>query len=170
MALNAYLKLAGAVHGQIKGGSIQKGREQQIVVIGYNHEIISPRDAATGQATGKRQHLPLTIIKEIDKSSPLLLSALATNEKMTDFQLRFYTSGRTSGRVGATGAEVNHFTITLQDATISAIKSIMLNNKVPEFLKRNEYEEISFVYKTITWLWTEGNLESSDEWDMYNER
>jgi len=36
------------------------------------HEIVSPRDAASGQATGKRSHSPITITKEIDKSSPLL--------------------------------------------------------------------------------------------------
>ncbi len=29
-------------------------------------------DAASGMATGKRQHKPLTITKELDKASPLL--------------------------------------------------------------------------------------------------
>jgi hypothetical protein len=35
-------------------------------------EIVSPRDSASGLPTGKRQHKPLTITKELDRSSPLL--------------------------------------------------------------------------------------------------
>lgn len=30
----------------------------------------APRDAASGQASGKRMHKPLTIVKEVDKTSP----------------------------------------------------------------------------------------------------
>jgi hypothetical protein len=37
------------------------GREDQIQVIAINYAIKSPRDAASGQATGKRRHKPLTI-------------------------------------------------------------------------------------------------------------
>jgi hypothetical protein len=32
--------------------------------------VKSPRDAASGMATGKRQHSPVTVRKELDKSSP----------------------------------------------------------------------------------------------------
>src|SRR5205085_1119456 len=41
------------------------------------------RDVATGQATGRRQHTPLTIIKEWGASTPQLFQALATNELLT---------------------------------------------------------------------------------------
>lgn len=34
--------------------------------------VVSPRDAASGLPTGKRQHAPVTITKELDKSTPLL--------------------------------------------------------------------------------------------------
>jgi len=37
--------------------------------ITFEQEIISPRDAASGLPTGKRQHKPFTIIKELDSSS-----------------------------------------------------------------------------------------------------
>ena len=36
------------------------------------HEIKSPRDSASGQATGKRMHKPCTVTKEWSASSPLL--------------------------------------------------------------------------------------------------
>lgn len=37
------------------------------------HAVKSPRDVASGQATGKRMHKPFVIIKEWEKSSPLLM-------------------------------------------------------------------------------------------------
>ncbi|WP_044246058.1 type VI secretion system tube protein Hcp, partial [Chondromyces apiculatus] len=48
MALAAYLRLKGQTQGDIKGSVIQKGREDSIMVIAVSHEIISPRDAASG--------------------------------------------------------------------------------------------------------------------------
>lgn len=37
--------------------------------------VVSPKDAASGLPTGKRQHKPMTISKELDKSSPKLAQA-----------------------------------------------------------------------------------------------
>ncbi len=34
------------------------------------HEIVAPRDLATGQASGKRMHKPVTFTKSIDAASP----------------------------------------------------------------------------------------------------
>ncbi len=43
-----------------------------------SHEIISPRDPASGLPTGKRMHKPFVITKELDKSTPLLSTSLGT--------------------------------------------------------------------------------------------
>ena len=86
MVLNAYLKLKGQKQGTIKGSVTQKGREGKIAVIAVTHEIISPRDAASGLPTGKRMHKPFVITKvitkKLDKSSPLLYNALVNNENI----------------------------------------------------------------------------------------
>lgn len=37
-----------------------------------NPAVVSPRDAASGLATGKRQHKPVTITKPLEPSTPLL--------------------------------------------------------------------------------------------------
>ncbi len=89
MALNAYLKITGSKQGLIKGSCIQKGKEGLIEVIAFEHEIISPRDVATGQATGKRQHQPLVVTKELDKSTTALIQALIQNETLPSFELKF---------------------------------------------------------------------------------
>ena len=44
-----------------------------------SHEIVSPRDPATGLPTGKRQHKPLTIRMEVDKAIPKLQDATGGN-------------------------------------------------------------------------------------------
>lgn len=43
-----------------------------VVDAAYKHDVKSPRDAASGLATGKRMHKPMTITKEIDKATPMM--------------------------------------------------------------------------------------------------
>ncbi|MGJ7511995.1 Hcp family type VI secretion system effector [Variovorax sp. GT1P44] len=162
MALNAYLTLKGQKQGDIKGSVTQKGREGKIMVIAVSHEVISPRDAVSGQATGKRQHKPLVITKELDRSSPLLQSALANNENFPTCTLEFWTSQLSSAAGG--GVEKQHYTIELVNASIASISFRMLNNKDPEMTRYAEYEEIAFTYQKITWTWKDGGITASDDW------
>jgi Type VI secretion system effector, Hcp len=72
-----------AITGQ-KQGQFQGSHGPTIPIDAIGHEmIVSPRDPASGLPTGKRQHEPIAITKEIDKSSPLILGALVTNETLT---------------------------------------------------------------------------------------
>lgn len=163
MALNAYLKLTGQKQGDIKGSVTQKGREGKIMVIAVTHEIISPRDSASGLPTGKRQHRPFVITKELDKSTPLLFSALVNNENIPSWELQFFTPHIQPGS-GAAGMEVNHYTVRLTNASIIDIKSVMLNNKNFELAKFAEYEEVAFTYQKIQWIWVNGNIVTEDTW------
>ena len=157
MALNSYLQLKGEKQGDIKGSVTQKGRAGKIMVIAFNHEVQSPRDVATGQATGKRMHKPFVITKEIDKSSPLLYTALANNENIISWELQCFAAK-------STGVEVNHYTVRLTNAKIVDIRSIMLNNKVPENIKMPLMEEVGFVYEKIEWTWVDGGITATDDW------
>ena len=157
MALNAYMRLIGETQGEIKGSVTQAGREDSIMVIAYSHEVESPRDASSGLATGKRQHKPLTITKEIDKSTPLLMSALTNNENLPEVILQFWQPSRS-------GREFQYYTIELTNASIVDIHQEMLNNKYPENMQHKEREHISFVYQKITWTYVDGGITSTDEW------
>lgn len=161
MALNAYLKLTGETQGEIKGSVTQTGREDSIQVIAYNHEIKSPRDAASGLPTGKRQHGPLTITKEIDKSTPLLLSAMINNENISQLELRFWQPSKT-------GKEVQFYTIEMVNASISNIEGEMLNNKYPENMQHKEREHVSFCYQKIIWTIEDGGITTEDDWEAPN--
>lgn len=163
MALNAYLKLKGQKQGDIKGSVTQKGRENKIEVIAVAHEIVSPRDPASGLPTGKRMHKPLVITKELDKSSPLLYNVLTNNENISEWELQFWTP-QLKAATGV-GSEVQHYTITLKNANIASIAFRMANNKHPDLMKFKEYEEIAFTYQKITWTWNDGGVMAEDDWE-----
>lgn len=161
MALNAYLYIEGETQGTIEGSVEQAGREGLIQVVSMSHEVISPRDAASGLPTGKRQHKPLTITKEIDKSSPLLMNVLVNNENVTEFRLDFWQPSRT-------GQEFQFYTIALLNASVAGIRQEMLNNKYPENMQHKEREHIQFTYQKITWTWQDGGITAEDDWEAPN--
>jgi type VI secretion system secreted protein Hcp len=163
MALNAYLRLKGQKTGDIKGSVTQKGREGKIMVIAASHEIVSPRDAASGLPTGKRQHKPIFITKEIDKASPLLHQALSNNETITEWELQFWAAQMKAA--AGTGAEVQTYTIKLTNASIASIAMRMPNNKDPALMKFETYEEVGFTYAKIEWTWNDGGVTSQDDWE-----
>ena len=163
MALNAYLRFKGQTQGEIKGSVTQKGREDSIMVIAVDHEIVSPRDPASGLPTGKRMHKPFVITKEVDKSSPLIYNALTNNENIPEWSIKFFTP-QIKATAGA-GTEVNHYTISLMNANIASVRLKMLNNKNPDLMKYAEYEEISFTYQKITWTWNDGGITADDDWE-----
>jgi type VI secretion system secreted protein Hcp len=157
MALNAYLKLNGSKQGEIKGSVTQKGREGKIMVIAAIHEVVSPTDSITGLPTGKRQHKPFRITKDVDRSSPLLYKAMLNNENITKWELQFWTSS-------ATGEEEQYYTVKLTNARITDVVFHMPNTKNPDLSKYPEYEEIFFTYEKIQWIWTDGELSAQDDW------
>jgi len=163
MALQAYLNLKGQKQGEIKGSVTQKGREGKIAIIAVSHEIISPRDPASGLPTGKRMHKPFVVTKELDKSSPLLYNALVNNENIPDWQLQFWTPQIKAATGG--GTEVQHYTVKLTNANIASIAFRMANNKHPDLMKFAEYEEVAYTYQKVGWTWNDGGISAEDDWE-----
>jgi type VI secretion system secreted protein Hcp len=163
MALQAHLWLKGQTQGAINGSITQKGRENSIGVIASSHEIVSPRDAASGLPTGKRMHKPFVITKELDKATPLLYNALVHNENIPEWTLKFYTPGIKA--IQNLGNEVNHYTVQLMNGNIASIHFKMANNKHPELMRLAEYEEVAFTYQKIIWTWNEGGITAEDDWE-----
>ncbi len=158
MAATAYLRLKGQKTGPIKGGVTQKGREDTIAVSAVSHTIDSPRDPASGLPTGKRQHHPFVITKELDRSSPVLYQVLVTNENLTEFELLFY-------QPTSSGVEKQDYTIKLTNANIVSIHFVMPNTKDPDTARLNPYEEIAFTYQKIQWTWNDGGITAIDDWE-----
>jgi type VI secretion system secreted protein Hcp len=157
MALNAYLTLTGETQGKIEGSCDQAGREGLMEIYGWNHEVVSPRDAASGLPTGKRQHKPLVVTKPIDKSTPLLMNVLVNNENVTDYRLDMW-------RPSSTGDEEQYFTIELLNANIAGIRQEQLNNKYAENMPHEVREHVSFTYQKVIWTYQDGGVSAEDDW------
>ncbi len=149
-ALTAYLKLKGQKQGEIKGSVTQKGREGRIAVIAVSHEIVSPRDAASGLPSGKRQHKPFVITKELDRSTPVIANALVTNENLTEMELTVFETL-------AKGVLAPIYTVRLTNANIASI-STRTN------LEGKLVQDIAFTYQKIEWTWVDGGIMASDDW------
>src|SRR5438552_3929653 len=67
----ATMTVEGTRQPRFKGETI-RGRQSpdRIPVLAFDYAIASPRDIATGQASGKRQHQPVRIVKEWGASTP----------------------------------------------------------------------------------------------------
>ena len=156
-ALPAYVEIEGP-DGVIQGSCTIEGRQGNIVAYSFGHNIVSPRDPASGLPTGKRQHSPLKLLKEIDQSSPLLYKALCLNQNLTKVKLKFY-------RINQEGQEELYFTIELLNASISSITPSFPT----AFLSQNDsyrhMETVAFCYQKITWIWLDGGIEHYDDWE-----
>jgi len=151
-----YMKIKGQKSGEVKGSNTQKGHEGTIGVIASSHEIVSPRDAASGLATGKRMHKPFFITKEVDKSSPLLYKMIATNENLPEVTIQFV-------RPNAGGIEQVVLTVTLTNASIASIKFVQPDSDKPDTMRLPEREEIGFTYSRIKWTAADGTV-AEDSW------
>ena len=80
-----------------------------ITVEGVSHEIVSPRDIATGQSSGKRQHKPITVVKEWGASTPLLMNALVNNQNLTSVLIGLLRNGQSVGTIKLTNAHVSGY-------------------------------------------------------------
>jgi type VI secretion system secreted protein Hcp len=145
-----FLNLKGETQGDIVGSTTLAGHEGAIEVLSYSHSITSPRDPASGLPTGKRQHKPIVITKEIDKSTPLLYFTLINNELITGWKLEFW-------KTSSTGILVMFYSIELLDASIADIADRGSNFGATE--------SIAFCYRKIVWTWIEGGITSQDDWE-----
>lgn len=166
MPTPAYLSIIGTTLGEItKGASTaasvgniyQEGHEDHILVQAFTHRITMPFAPQSGQPTGQRVHAPLMITKIMDRSSPLLFSALTRGEVLTTCLLKFY-------RITTGGNEDHYFTIELEDAVIVDIQSRMANCQDPAQAHFSHLEDIYFNYRRITWTHETGGTMAIDDW------
>ena len=115
-----------------------------IDVTSISHEIVSPRDPASGLPTGKRQHKPITITTEWGATTPLFLNALTQNENLTSVLIGLLKNGQ-------------------QVATIH-----LTNASISDYVEQGGNVQISFTYQKIEWTWTDGGITAEDDWEVPN--
>lgn len=164
-ALNAYLTLTGETQGDINGDSSAAGHEGSIEVISFHHEVVSPRDAASGLPTGKRSHTPVKISKRIDKATPLIFQALDSGERMSTFRLDFVRNNPSLHTLE------DYYSVELMGARIAGIRQTKMNTLDSANDWAQDMETVWFTYERINWTYREsapieGIIESQSLWDF----
>jgi type VI secretion system secreted protein Hcp len=146
----------GAIHGLKLGHETLTPKNA-----GFKIQSVSPRDVHTGLATGKRQHSPLLIIKEVDTSSPNLFEHCASGSQLIP-KITFNFSN-TDGK----GTPQPFGTIVLTSAiVVSCTRGIIQPGKITlsSAPRKNILEEIKFIYQQIEWTYMNGNKMTDDSW------
>jgi type VI secretion system secreted protein Hcp len=158
-ATNIYCTVVGAKQGKFQGDPGLHGDPTQINVYALTEELKIPYDAASGQSTGKPQHSPIIISKELDASSPQFFTAAATNESLRLVTCTLY-------RTTNDGVLRPYFKIALTNASVVEIKDS--GNGVNGTEQTDERERISFSYQKIEWTDLTSNTTATDDWTSPN--
>jgi len=152
----------GTFKGEIamKDENVKAGARSELLDVRY--EMDSPRDAATGQATGGRIFRPLTIVKRFGPSSPQYLQALSTNEVLPQVLIEGFSTNRN-------GELRTAFTIRLTNATVSHVDSRLVppssaTGKAAALTADDLQEVIQFSYQRIDVTSETGKTMFSDSW------
>jgi len=158
MAYEAYMIIEGTKQGKLKGESVRTAHKDKIPILGFEYEVAAPRDLASGQASGKRQHKPVKVIKEWGASSPQLFQAVTTNEVLKSVTFEFY-------RTTPEGKEDQHYSIKLTNATVSGHRKFIDKSvKHSDGHDVHELEEISFTFQKIDVESKWGKSMATDDW------
>ena len=126
-----------SVTGQ-KQGPFNPGKA--INVLAVSHEIVSPRDAASGLPTGRRQHKPISVTMQWGSTTPKFIAALVTNENLTSVLIGLLRNG-------------------IQVATIQ-----LTNANVSRYVENGQTDTVEFTYQKIEWTWVDGGISAVDDW------
>ena len=142
MASDMFLKIKG-----IEGESTDDKHKGEIEILSYSHSVSQPTSAVAsssgGGTTGRCAHADFTIMKSLDKASPVLSQKCCTGEHIDEITL---TINRASGDKG--GLKVPYMVYKLTNAVISNVGvSGSQGGGEPT-------ENVSFNYGKIEWEYT----------------
>ena len=156
MAYEFYVLIEGTKQGKFKGESTRDGKGDRIPAIGFSYEVISPRDVATGLVSGKRQHGPVTFVKEWGAASPQLFQALTTNEVLKSVLFEFVGTN-------ANGEEEIEDTIKLTNATVSRLRR-HVDVQPTGGGEERALDEVALVFSKIELTNMTGKTTAMDDW------
>ena len=161
MASHSYMTITGKRQGLISAGcsgqssignKCQTGHQDEIMVLAYLHDMLTGTDCSI--AGGRGKHMPVMITKAIDKSSPLLASALHERDEV-ECIINLY-------RTAATGGQERYYSIHLTGAHIAHI-----SQQVPHAVRMNDaepQEQVSIRYRDIAWAHVPGATSAYSTW------
>ncbi|MFM0305073.1 type VI secretion system tube protein TssD [Paraburkholderia sediminicola] len=157
MPMPCYLTLEGADGKKIEGSCEIDGHQGKILVQAADLMVELPKNPQTGLPSGKRQHLGLTVTKEIDKSSPTIQQALCTGQTLKSALLEFF-------HITKEGKEEKYYSIQLANAAVVSARTWVPNCLERENASLGHMETIGMTYEKIVWTWVKDGIEAEDDW------
>ena len=156
-AYEFYVTIEGTKQGKFKGESMRKGLEGEIPGVRFQYTVASPRDIASGQASGKRQHQPIVITKQWGISSPQIFQACVTNEVLKSVVIEFV-------RTNPQAQEYIFQIIRLTNSTITQIRQYANVANPVEPAYPVGLEDIAFIFQKIEIFNQDGKTMAMDDW------
>jgi type VI secretion system secreted protein Hcp len=140
--VSLFLKVKGTV---IQGESSQPGREGSIDCLFYEQsgQVDARSGTAAGMGTGRRVYEPIKILKRVDKTSPLLMKALAEGAVL-EAEFRFF-------RTRVDGREEPYYSVKVMQARVLSLKQSSPNLTQATAPTQPSVEEVTFQYRDISW-------------------
>lgn len=106
--------------GDIQGESTDAKHKDQIEILSFTQSWINSFEGGSsgGGAVGKVQCGAITLMKNIDKSSPLLLKGVATGQHFKDATIAFQSPATTGARPTAAA---DYYTINLTEVFVTEL-------------------------------------------------
>ena len=162
---NAQGTMVMAVEGNIQGkfkpdSDFNSKFSDKIEVLGFVFEVSSPRDLATGMASGKKTYHPIVLWKKLGESSPQFYQAVIRNEAIKKITIEYHRPDPSSGN-----AKVLAYTIVLENAAFSSFKQVMgplAGEKFDGTTNDMVYDEIKISFEKITITENRGKVTVTD--------
>lgn len=157
MAMNVHMTVEGTTQGLItEGCSPVEGRENTSIVMKLEQAVEIPWNVQDGRAQGLRVHRPLKIVKSIDRCSPLLATAITTNEllKVTFQFYRYNPDGD--------GKEEQFYTIELEKANLITYRGELPFTLDTDSSRFPALETLEFAFEKIKSTYTRDGREFTD--------
>lgn len=151
MAHEFYMTIEGTKQGKLKGQS-KSGKFNP--VLSFSMGLQSPRDAATGQASGKRQHKPVQVVIPWTTAEPELFASMMGDETLKSVVIEGQGSG-------TSGAGALYYTIKLTNANIVDITTHSAGTggyKGPALKLSFDYEQV--------YMGQDKHETASDDWEL----
>ena len=159
--VHLYLKANGS---DVQGDSTQTSleRENTIECLFFESGITSVRETGSRAASGRRQHQPILIRKRIDKSSPLISKALCNNE-VIEGTFKFFRPNPAGD-----GTTQQFFTVKIMKGRVASQRLWSPDALVLSTASEPPLEEVTLVFHTIEWTYTDGGVTHQGDWGANN--
>jgi type VI secretion system secreted protein Hcp len=158
MAFEFYVTIEGTKQGKFKGESPREAHKEKLSGLSFDYGVDAPKDAATGQSSGKRTHRYVTFVKEVGASTPQIFQAVCSNEVIKSVLFEFI-------HTTPDGIEEVAHTIKLTNAAIAKFRMFTNNDsKNDEKFNVHELNEVHLTFQKIELDHKPGKTSAGDDW------